>query len=108
MKLPKALRKQIDLVVEKGRFQEVGAEFAQQLSSCKHWQAMVKVDPRITPNSLRRGFAWRAPVGQNNLQVRTAAALMGHTMQVHHWHYGALDDEAAIEEAVGMHNAPVA
>ena len=108
VKLPKALRKQIDLVEEKGRFQDVGAEFAQQLSRCKHWQAMVKADPRITPYSLRHGFAWRATVGQNKLPVRTAAALMGHTMQVHHRHYGAWVDEAAIEEAVGMHNAAVA
>ena len=108
VKLPKALRRQIDLVEEKGRFQDVGAEFAQQLSRCKHWHAMVKADPRITPYSLRHGFAWRATVGQNKLPVRTAAALMGHTMQVHHRHYGAWVDEAAIEEAVGMHNASVA
>ena len=63
--LPKALRKQIDLVEEKGRFQDVGAEFAQQLSQCKHWQALVKADPRITPYSLCHGFVWRAIGGQN-------------------------------------------
>ena len=107
VKLPKALRKQIDLVEQKGRFQDVGAEFAQQLSRCNYWQAMVITDPSITPYSLRHGFAWRATVGQNKLPVRTAAALMGHTMQVHHRHYGAWVDEAAIEEAVGLHNAAI-
>ena len=107
VKLPKALRKQIDLVEQKGRFQDVGAEFAQQLSRCNYWQAMVITDPSITPYSLRHGFAWRATVGQNKLPMRTAAALMGHTMQVHHRHYGAWVDEAAIEEAVGLHNAAI-
>ena len=107
VKLPKALRKQIDLVEQKGRFQDVGAEFAQQLSRCNYWHAMVITDPSITPYSLRHGFAWRATVGQNKLPVRTAAALMGHTMQVHHRHYGAWVDEAAIEEAVGLHNAAI-
>ena len=42
---------------------------------------MRNVDPRITAYSLRHGFAWRATVGKNKLPVRTAAALMGHTMQ---------------------------
>jgi len=60
VKLPKSLRNQIAMAEEKGRFQDVGAEFAQKLERYRPWRSLVARTPGLTPYSLRHGCAWRA------------------------------------------------
>ena len=108
MKLPKSLRNQIAMVEEKGRFQDVGAEFAQKLERYGPWRALVARNPGLTPYSLRHGYAWRAHKGSNNpIHPRDAAALMGHNVATHFKHYGGWTDEASLEAAVERFNAGV-
>ncbi len=66
LKLPKSLRNQIAKVEEKGRFQDVGADFAQKLERYAPWRALVARNPGLTPYSLRHGYAWRAHSGSDN------------------------------------------
>ncbi len=108
VKLPKSLRNQIAMVTEKNSFQDVGGAFLQLLKRYHYWQALVAQDPRITPYSLRHGWAWRAHVcSANPMHPRQAAALMGHSTQVHWKHYGSFVDEASLEEAAKKFNAGV-
>jgi integrase len=108
MKLPKSLRNQIAMVEEKGRFQDVGAEFAQKLERYRPWQSLVARTPGLTPYSLRHGYAWRAHKGSNNpIHPRDAAALMGHNVATHFKHYGGWTDEASLEAAVERFNQGV-
>ena len=108
LKLPKSLRNQIAMVEEKGRFQDVGAEFAQKLERYGPWRALVARNPGLTPYSLRHGYAWRAHKGSNNpIHPRDAAALMGHNVATHFKHYGGWTDEASLEAAVERFNAGV-
>jgi hypothetical protein len=87
VKLPQSLRNQIALVEQKGRFQDVGADFGPQLE-------------RYGP--------WRAHRGSSNaLPIRDAAALMGHNVATHLKHYGSWTDEASLEAAVEGFNAGV-
>jgi integrase len=104
VKLPRSLRNQIALVEEKGKFQDVGAEFAQLLERYRPWQALVARHPDLTPYSLRHGYAWRAHCCSTNpMHPRIAAALMGHTVATHLKHYGQWTDEASLEAAVERH-----
>jgi len=106
VKLPKSLRNQIAMVEEKGRFQDVGAEFAQKLERYRPWQSLVARTPGLTPYSLRHGYAWRAHKASSNpIHPRDAAALMGHNVATHLKHYGSWTDEASLEAAVERFNA---
>ena len=108
MKLPKSLRNQIAMVEEKGRFQDVGAEFAQKLERYQPWQLLVARTPGLTPYSLRHGYAWRAHCcSANAMHPRITAALMGHNVATHLKHYGQWTDEASLEAAVERFNAGV-
>ena len=108
MKLPKSLRNQIAMVEEKGRFQDVGAEFAQKLERYRPWQSLVARTPGLTPYSLRHGYAWRAHCcSANAMHPRITAALMGHNVATHLKHYGSWTDEASLEAAVERFNAGV-
>ena len=108
MKLPKSLRNQIAMVEEKGRFQDVGAEFAQKLERYRPWQSLVARTPGLTPYSLRHGYAWRAHCcSANAMHPRITAALMGHNVATHLKHYGQWTDEASLEAAVERFNAGV-
>ena len=108
MKLPKSLRTQIAMVEEKGRFQDVGAEFAQKLERYRPWQLLVARTPGLTPYSLRHGYAWRAHCcSANAMHPRITAALMGHNVATHLKHYGSWTDEASLEAAVERFNAGV-
>jgi integrase len=108
VKLPKSLRNQIDKVEAKGRFQDVGAEFAQKLDRYGPWRALVARCPGLTPYSLRHGYAWRAHCCSTNaMHPRLAAALMGHNVATHLKHYGSWTDEASLEAAVERFNAGV-
>jgi len=60
IKLPLSLQKQIALVEQKGKFQDVGADFRQKLKRYRPWQALVSRNPGLTPCSLRHGYAWWA------------------------------------------------
>ena len=104
VRLPKALRNQITLVEKKGKFQDVGAEFGQQLDRCSHWQSLVAATPGLSAYSMRHGFAWRASFGDHKLPTRVVAGLMGHSLGVHQAHYGAWTDEVSIEEAADAFN----
>jgi integrase len=106
LKLPKSLRNQIDKVEAKGRFQDVGADFAQKLDRYGPWRALVARCPGLTPYSLRHGYAWRAHCCSTNaMHPRIAAALMGHNVATHLKHYGRWTDEASLEAAVERFNA---
>jgi integrase len=108
VKLPQSLRNQIALVEQKGRFQDVGADFGQKLERYGPWRALVARNPGLTPYSLRHGYAWRAHTGSSQqLHPRIAAALMGHNVATHLKHYGSWTDEASLEAAVERFNAGV-
>ncbi|QCH14574.1 site-specific integrase [Synechococcus sp. CB0101] len=108
VKLPKSLRNQIAKVEEKGRFQDVGADFAQKLERYAPWRALVARCPGLTPYSLRHGYAWRAHCCSTNaMHPRITAALMGHNVATHLKHYGSWTDEASLEAAVERYNAGV-
>jgi len=108
VKLPKSLRNQIAMVEEKGRFQDVGAEFAQKLERYRPWQSLVARTPGLTPYSLRHGYAWRAHCcSANAMHPRNTAALMGHNVATHLKHYGSWTDEASLEAAVERFNQGV-
>jgi len=108
VKLPKSLRNQIAMVQSKGKFQDVGADFAQKLERYAPWRALVARNPGLTPYSLRHGYAWRAHCCSTNaMHPRIAAALMGHNVATHLKHYGSWTDEASLEAAVERYNAGV-
>lgn len=108
VKLPKSLRNQIAMVEEKGRFQDVGAEFAQKLERYRPWQSLVARTPGLTPYSLRHGYAWRAHCcSANAMHPRITAALMGHNVATHLKHYGSWTDEASLEAAMERFNQGV-
>jgi integrase len=108
VKLPKSIRTQIALVEQKGKFQDVGADFGQKLERYGPWRALVARCPGLTPYSLRHGYAWRAHTGsRQQLHPRIAAALMGHNVATHLKHYGSWTDEASLEAAVERFNQGV-
>jgi integrase len=108
VKLPLSLRNQISKVQEKGKFQDVGADFGQKLDRYAPWRALVEKNPDLTPYSLRHGYAWRAHCGSTNaMHPRITAALMGHNVATHLKHYGSWTDEASLEAAVERYNAGV-
>jgi integrase len=108
VKLPLSLRNQIAKVQEKGKFQDVGADFGQKLDRYAPWRALVAKNPDLTPYSLRHGYAWRAHCGSTNaMHPRIAAALMGHNVATHLKHYGQWTDEASLEAAVERFNQGV-
>ena len=108
VKLPRSIRHQIALVEQKGKFQDVGAEFAQKLERYGPWQALRARIPGLTPYSLRHGYAWRAHKGSANpLPIRDAAAFMGHNVATHLKHYGQWTDEASLRASVERFNAGV-
>jgi integrase len=108
VKLPRSIRHQIALVEQKGKFQDVGAEFAQKLERYGPWRALVARNAGLTPYSLRHGYAWRAHCCSTQpMHPRIAAALMGHNVATHLKHYGQWTDEASLEAAVERFNAGV-
>ena len=97
VKLPRAIRTAID----SGEFKKVGDAFRQLLDRYPFWQSLVTATPDLTPYSLRHGWAWRAHKGYATpLSVRDAAALLGHTPNTHHRHYGRWTDEQGLLDAV--------
>jgi integrase len=108
VKLPRSLRTQIALVEQKGKFQDVGADFGQKLERYGPWRSLVARTPGLTPYSLRHGYAWRAHCCSSNaMHPRIAAALMGHNVATHLKHYGSWTDEASLESAVQLYNQGV-
>ena len=97
VKLPRAILTAID----SGEFKKVGDAFRQLLDRYPFWQSLVAATPDLTPYSLRHGWAWRAHKGYATpLSVRDAAALLGHTPNTHHRHYGRWTDEQGLLDAV--------
>ena len=109
VKLPASLLKQIELVEEKKKFQDVGHEFGQLLKRYKPWKALVASNPDITPYSLRHGYAWSAHMcSPVPLPAKMAAASMGHTVIVHQKNYGSWIDESSMEKAFAMYQQGIA
>jgi integrase len=105
VKLPLSLRHQIAAVADKGKFQDVGADFGQKLERYAPWRALVARNPGLTPYSLRHGYAWRAHCcSAHPMHPRIVAALMGHNVATHLRHYGQWTDEASLEAAVERFN----
>ena len=105
VKMPTAVLNEISKVEDKGTFQQVGHAFGQLLKRYEPWKNLVRSNEGVTPYSLRHSWAYRCHVCSNNaLHVRTAAALMGHTVAVHMKHYGSWVDEASLEAAVERYN----
>lgn len=111
VKLPKALREQINRVNDPKHprhtdsYQGIGREFRQQLERFPFWASLVKNDPSISPYALRHGFSWRATFGANRLPLRAAAKLMGHDLKTHLRHYGSWIDQESILESAANFNA---
>ena len=61
---------------------------------------------RLSSYSLRHGYAYRSAMVYE-LPVRAAAALMGHSVDVHMRHYGKWVDGAAVKDAVQAARARV-
>lgn len=79
----------------------VGGKFARYLNKVPAWQELTAEVPGLTPYSLRHGYAWRAHKAYGRpLSVRDTAALMGHSPQTHHKHYGKWTDESGLRDAV--------
>lgn len=90
VKLPRAIR----TAITSGKFKKDGDTFRQLLDRYPFWQSLVAATPDLTPYCLRHGWAWRAQKGYATpLWVRGAAALLGHTPNTHHRHYGRWTDE---------------
>lgn len=96
-RLPAAIRN----AAARSDFKATGDAFRQYLERDPCWQSLVELAPGLTPYGLRHAFAWRGHKGfDRGLAVRDLAALMGHSPQTHHRHYGAWVDEAGLVEAV--------
>ena len=110
VKLPKAIRNQIDMVPQKGHFQDVGDAFGQLVRRTEWWKQFRLRNPEITENSFRHGWAWRAHLcsESGSMPLRVAAAMLGHSQQTHIRHYGTWIDEPALEAEVERFNAGVA
>ena len=102
VKLPLAVRN----AIEKGATAKAtGDAYRQLLERYKPWQTLAASTPGLTPYSLRHGFAWRAhKYYQRSMSVRDASALMGHSPQTHHKHYGRWTDEQGLLDAVALLN----
>ena len=62
---------------------------------------------RLSSYSLRHGYAYRSAMVYD-IPIRAAAALMGHSVQVHMQHYGKWVDDAAVKSAVAAARERVA
>ena len=101
VQLPYAVKSQIEMIIkgEKDHYQDVGAAFAQLLERTDCWQELKKVEPNLTPYSLRHGWAFRSHTDStNHLSVRSAAASMGHTNATHQRHYGQWIDQETLKQ----------
>lgn len=110
VKLPKAIRNQIEMVSQKGHFQDVGDAFGQLVRRTEWWKQFRLRSPEITENSFRHGWAWRAHLCSEagSMPLRVAAAMMGHSQQTHTRYYGSWIDEPTLEAEVDRFNAGVA
>ena len=110
VKLPKAIRNQIDMVPKKGHFQDVGDTFGQMVRRTGWWKQFKQRNPEITENSFRHGWAWRAHCcsGSGSMPIRVAAAMLGHSTTTHQRFYGAWVDEPTLEAELERFNAGVA
>ena len=60
----------------------------QVLERNEYWKALVRVNPDITPYSLRHSFAWRCH-RELNMETSMVAPWMGHSPFVHDKHYSS-------------------
>ena len=108
IKLPKAIRNQIEWVEEKGTFAGVGAAYKQQLERFHYWQTLEKKHPGLSPYGLRHGWAWRSQkYSSRPLHYSQAAKLMGNSTKVFLQHYSSWVDRKELEFATDSFNAAI-
>jgi len=73
---------------ESPNYKAVGDAVRQVLDRNEYWKALVRVNPDITPYSLRHSFAWRCH-RELNMETSMVAPWMGHSSFVHDKHYSA-------------------
>ena len=104
IKLPATILTQINLVQKKNRFGDVGQAFRDQLLKNKVWKEIEKKNKDITTYSLRHRFAHQCHKGSNNpINIKDAAAAMGHTVGTQMSNYGSYTTDLAIEKAFERH-----
>ena len=69
-------------------YKAVGDAVRQVLDRNEYWKALVRVNPDITPYSLRHSFAWRCHT-ELNMDGAKVSPWMGHSNDVHNRHYAA-------------------
>lgn len=69
-------------------YKAVGDAVRQILERNAFWNALVRVNPDITPYSLRHSFAWRCH-RELHMETSMVAPWMGHSSHVHDKHYSA-------------------
>ena len=69
-------------------YKAVGDAVRQVLDRNEYWKALVRVNPDITPYSLRHSFAWRCHT-ELNMDGAKVSPWMGHSNDVHNKHYAA-------------------
>ena len=62
---------------------------------------------RLSGYSFQHGYAYRSAMAYD-IPIKAAAALMGHSVQVHMQHYGKWVDDAAVKGAVAAAHDRVA
>ena len=74
--------------VSSPNYKAVGDAVRQVLERNAFWDALVRVNPDITPYSLRHSFAWRCH-RELGMETSMVAPWMGHSSVVHDKHYSA-------------------
>ena len=101
LKLPEPLLNKItDHKAGKDALQKVGNKFSELLNNVPAWSSLKAEKPGLVPYSLRHGWAWRSQTADRPLNVRDAAALLGHSPTTFYKHYGAWTNEKDLIAAV--------
>lgn len=102
--LPKPVLNQIEMVKDKNRYGDVGQALRQRIERNKVWKEIIKINPEITPYSLRHRYAHQCHKGSTiPISVKDAAAAMGHSVETHNSFYGSYTTELSLEKAFERH-----
>ena len=80
-----------------------GHIFKQYLSVSPYRAATMKTNPKLSPYSLRHGYAYRGALA--GIPLRQLAASIGHDVRTHMKHCCRWTDEAGIDAAFGAAKA---
>ena len=102
--LPKPVLNQIEMVKDKNRYGDVGQALRQRIERNKVWKEIIKINPEITPYSLRHRYAHQCHKGSTiPISVKDASAAMGHSVETHNSFYGSYTTELSLEKAFERH-----